>query len=176
MKRRMLMLVPLGLLLALVLLLAAGLRKDPRSLPSALVGRPAPEFVLPGVAEPTRSLSPSQWRGRPFVMNVWASWGAACRDDHALLLELARRDVPLYGLNYKDDPKAALDWLRRAGDPYRASAADAQGRAGMDYGVYGVPETFVVDGRGIVRFRHAGPLTPTIVERELMPLLKELGL
>jgi cytochrome c biogenesis protein CcmG/thiol:disulfide interchange protein DsbE len=168
------MFVPLGALLGLAVLMAAGLGRDPRALPSALVGRPAPDFKLSTVNEPVREVSQAEWGGRARVMNVWASWCAACRDEHGLLLDLARDGVALYGLNYKDDLGAAREWLARSGDPYRQSLHDADGRVGMDFGIYGVPETFVVDARGIVRYRHAGPLTRDIVDNELMPLLRQL--
>ncbi|MCW7540893.1 DsbE family thiol:disulfide interchange protein [Aquabacterium sp. A7-Y] len=166
--------LPLLVLAALLLLFAQGLRQDPRSLPSALLGRPAPSFVAPVLAAPGETLSSEALRGGPWVLNVWASWCVACREEHATLLDLARRQVPLYGLNYKDAPAAARAWVAGSGDPYRRSVVDADGRIGMDFGVYGVPETFVIDRSGVVRYRHAGPLTRERVERELLPLLERL--
>nr|WP_297357856.1 DsbE family thiol:disulfide interchange protein [uncultured Caldimonas sp.] len=153
-------------------LLALG--RDPKQLPSPLVGRAAPAFAAPVLREPSTTLQTDALRGQVWVFNVWASWCAACRDEHDTLKTLAARGVPLYGLNYKDVASAATAWLREAGDPYRASVIDAQGRIGMDYGVYGVPETFVIDRAGVVRYRHAGPLTPAVLQQQLLPLLAEL--
>ncbi|AKJ28321.1 DsbE family thiol:disulfide interchange protein [Caldimonas brevitalea] len=166
--------VPLLGLLGLLVLFVFGLRQNPRALPSALIGRPVPAFAAPLLSAPQQTLSPASLRGAPWVLNVWASWCAACREEHEPLLDLARRDVPLYGLNYKDSRDAAQAWLQRSGDPYRSSVVDAEGRIGMDLGVYGVPETFVIDGQGVVRYRHAGPLTRELIERELLPLLTSL--
>lgn len=165
---------PLVAVLALLVLFVLGLRQDPRALPSALVGRPAPAFSAPVLAAPEQVLSSASLQGQPWVLNVWASWCVACREEHGPLLELAGRRVALYGLNYKDKPEAARAWLSNAGDPYRHSMADPDGRIGMDFGVYGVPETFVIDRHGVVRYRHAGPLTREVLERELLPLLARL--
>lgn len=168
-------LLPFGLFLALALALAAGLSHDPRTLPSALVGRPAPAFALPVLDGGGRSVHAGALQGQVWLLNVWASWCAPCQLEHPLVTELAQRArVPVYGLNYKDQPDAARAWLRRLGDPYAATLLDPQGRTAIDFGVYGVPETYVVDRAGVVRFRHAGPLTPEVVERQLLPLLRRL--
>jgi cytochrome c biogenesis protein CcmG, thiol:disulfide interchange protein DsbE len=162
-------------LVALVLLFAVALRHDPRQLPSALIGEPAPHFSLPRLAEPDQSLSSDAMRGKVWILNVWASWCEPCRTEHAALTQLAaQRDVHLYGLNYKDDRGAALQWLAQAGDPYTASVMDASGRVAIDYGVYGVPETFVIDREGRVRYRVAGALTEQTVRDTLLPLVARL--
>jgi len=168
-------LLPLAVFLALAVALAAGLRHDPRELPSALVGRPAPAFVLPVLGSEGRKLALDDMRGKVWLLNVWASWCTACRAEHPLLVAFAARSqVPLYGLNYKDDGNAAREWLQRMGNPYTASLVDADGHVGIDFGVYGVPETFVIDKAGIVRYRQVGPVTPEVLERKLIPLLETL--
>ncbi|MDT6964015.1 DsbE family thiol:disulfide interchange protein [Cupriavidus sp. SZY C1] len=170
-------LLPLALFLAIVLALGAGLRHDPRELPSALVGKPAPAFALPVLAarDGPRTVTTADLRGKVWILNVWASWCAACRSEHPLLVDFAARSpVPVYGLNYKDTPPAALAWLREMGDPYRQSLVDADGRAGIDFGVYGVPETYVIDAQGVVRYRQVGPLTRDVLEHRIQPLLDQL--
>ena len=168
-------LLPFVAFLALAIALAAGLSHDPRALPSALVGRAAPAFELAVLDGEGRSVNVGELRGQVWLFNVWASWCAPCQLEHPVVAGLAQRArVPVYGLNYKDQPAAARAWLQRLGDPYAATLVDPQGRTAIDYGVYGVPETFVIDRQGVVRFRHAGPLTPEMVERRLLPLLREL--
>jgi cytochrome c biogenesis protein CcmG/thiol:disulfide interchange protein DsbE len=167
-------LVPLALLSALAALLLAGLRQDPRAMPSALAGKPVPRISAPVLDDPSVRFDAESLRGQVWLLNVWASWCAACRDEHDQLLRLARAGTPLYGLNYKDEPAAAADYLKTAGNPFARSLVDPNGRIGIDLGVYGVPETFVVDRQGIVRLRHAGPLTPEVVRDKLQPLLAKL--
>jgi cytochrome c biogenesis protein CcmG/thiol:disulfide interchange protein DsbE len=168
-------LLPLALLLALVLLLAHGLQRDPRVLPSALVGQPAPAFELPRLEAPDELLRSSALQGRPWVLNVWASWCGPCREELPQLQQLAARGVTVVGLNYKDQASAARDWLRAAGSsPFRTNLQDADGRAALDWGVSGVPETFVIDAQGIVRWRFAGALTPQVLQREFWPLWQGL--
>lgn len=168
-------LLPLSLLLALVLLLAHGLQRDPRALPSALVGRPAPVFELPRLEAPDELLASGALQGQPWVLNVWASWCGPCREELPQLQQLAARGVTVVGLNYKDQPAAARDWLRGAGSaPFKTNVQDADGRAALDWGVSGVPETFVIDAQGIVRWRFAGALTPQVLQREFWPLWKGL--
>lgn len=168
--------LPLGLFVGLLALLAIGLTLNPRELPSPLVGRTAPAFRLPRLSEPADSLSPTDLRGQVWVLNVWASWCVACREEHATLVDMSRMGlVPLYGLNYKDQTGAALDWLGRFGNPYVASVADADGRVGIDYGVYGVPETFVIDKAGVIRRKFIGPVTPRQIRDEIMPLVRALN-
>jgi cytochrome c biogenesis protein CcmG/thiol:disulfide interchange protein DsbE len=168
-------LIPLAAFLVLLALLAAGLRHDPRQLPSALIGRPAPTFDLPRLAASGERVSSGSLRGQVWVLNVWASWCEPCRDEQPVLVDLAaRRIAPVYGLNYKDDPQPAQQWLAEAGDPYTASLVDRSGQTGIDYGVYGVPETFVIDRAGIVRYRQAGPLTAASLDGVIVPLLRKL--
>ncbi|MBO9649801.1 MAG: DsbE family thiol:disulfide interchange protein [Variovorax sp.] len=168
-------LLPLGVFLALAVALAAGLSRDPRALPSPLVGKLAPAFELPLLDNEARSLRSSDMQGKVWVLNVWASWCTPCQLEHPLLVDFASRTrVPVVGLNYKDQPAAARAWLQRLGNPYAATMTDLDGRTGIDFGVYGVPETFVIDRSGRVRFRHAGPMTPEVLEHTLTPLLLDL--
>jgi cytochrome c biogenesis protein CcmG/thiol:disulfide interchange protein DsbE len=167
--------LPLGVFLLLVALLAVGLTLNPREVPSPLVGKNAPVFELPRLHEPGRSFSPAELRGQVWLLNVWASWCASCRDEHPLLLDVARsRAVPIYGLNYKDKREDALKWLAQLGDPYVLSVADLDGRIGIDYGVYGVPETYVIDKAGVIRYKQIGPVTAERLRERILPLVKEL--
>ena len=166
---------PLIIFGALVAVLAAGLRLKPAEVPSPLIGKPVPAFRLAQVQDPARSISPVDMVGRVWLLNVWASWCTACREEHPALLAFARDSgVPVVGLNYKDARADGNAWLERFGNPYFASALDEDGKVGIDFGVYGVPETFVIDKRGVIRFKHIGPLTPEQIRTEVMPLLKEL--
>jgi cytochrome c biogenesis protein CcmG/thiol:disulfide interchange protein DsbE len=168
-------LAPLIVFAVLSFFLAAALSNDPRQLPSALIGKPAPAFDLPQLQASGARLSPAALRGQVWVLNVWASWCESCLEEHAVLVELARRNVaPIYGLAYKDEPGAALAWIARAGNPYVASIVDRTGRTGIDYGVYGVPETFVIDKRGVIRYRHAGPLNAASIDSTIQPLVRQL--
>lgn len=168
-------LIPLGLFIVLLVFLAIGLRLDPHEVPSPLIGKPAPEFSLPQVQDPTQQVARGDLLGKVSLLNVWASWCVACRDEHPLLVELAKsRTVPIYGLNYKDNRNDALRWLNNFGNPYVTSASDADGKIGIDYGVYGVPETYVIDKIGIIRYKWVGPLTAEILNKEILPLIKKL--
>lgn len=168
-------LLPLAVFAVLSAFLAAALSHDPRRLPSALIGQPAPTFDLPQLQPYGQRLSNADLKGQVWLLNVWASWCVSCRDEHALLVEFARRGVaPLYGLNYKDEPDAAREWISRSGNPYVASIVDGNGQVGIDYGVYGVPETFVIDKNGVVRYRHAGPLTAAALDTRIVPLVRRL--
>jgi len=170
------LLLALGGLGLLVALLAIGLSLNPREVPSPLVGKNAPAFALPRLDRPDEKLSPEALRGKVWVLNVWASWCAPCREEIPVLMGLAKTGtVPIYGLNYKDRPDQALALLKQYGDPYVASAVDADGRAGIDYGVYGVPETYVIDRAGVIRLKHIGPVTRETVEKKIVPLVRELG-
>jgi cytochrome c biogenesis protein CcmG/thiol:disulfide interchange protein DsbE len=165
-------LIPLLVFIALAGLFAIGLGMDPRRVPSPFIGKPAPAFDLPQLHTPDQRLTQAMLRGRPVLLNVWASWCVECRHEHGLLLQLARQqNFPIYGLNYKDTRADALRWLEERGDPYVASAADADGKVGIDYGVYGVPETFVMDADGIIRYKHIGALTEKAVAEIILPLL-----
>ncbi|CAL8476835.1 DsbE family thiol:disulfide interchange protein [Caballeronia sp. S22] len=168
-------LIPLAVLGILVAVLAAGLRHDPRRLPSALIGKPAPAFDLPRLDASGQKMSSDALRGQVWILNVWASWCDACRDEHPVLMNVAASGtVPVYGLNYKDERAPALQWLDAAGNPYVATLVDRDGSTGIDYGVYGVPETFVIDRAGVVRYRQAGPITRASLERVILPLVGEL--
>jgi cytochrome c biogenesis protein CcmG, thiol:disulfide interchange protein DsbE len=167
--------VPLGLFIGLAVLLGAGLSLKPREVPSPFIGKPAPAFVLPQLQADAKPFDPAQMKGQVWVLNVFASWCAPCREEHPLLVEAARQQlVPLVGLNYKDDPRDGQEWLRKLGNPYQMVAVDRDGRVGIDYGVYGVPETFVIDRDGIIRMKHIGPLTPEAWTRDVLPLVQKL--
>lgn len=168
-------LLPLGLFIVLVVFLAVGLKLNPRDVPSPLIGKPAPAFSLPRLHQPQQTVSPADFRGQVWLLNVWASWCVSCRVEHPVLNQLAQRKLlPLVGLNYKDARAAALQWLKERGDPYTINAFDEDGRAGIDWGVYGVPETFLIDKQGIIRLKHTGPVTPEVIEQKILPLVKKL--
>ncbi len=168
-------LLPLVLFLVLVGFLAVGLKLDPREVPSPLVGKAAPAFSLPTLSDPERMLAPHELRGQVWLLNVWASWCVACRQEHPLLVDLAKQgSVAIYGLNYKDKRTDALAWLARFGDPYKLSLADTAGLVGIDYGVYGVPETFVIDQAGVIRHKHIGPVTEAVLRETILPLVEKL--
>jgi cytochrome c biogenesis protein CcmG/thiol:disulfide interchange protein DsbE len=169
-------LIPLGLFLVLVLFLAIGLRRDPAELPSALIDKPAPTFRLAQLKDPSKTFSAEDMRGKVWLLNVWASWCIACREEHQYLFDYAKSGaVPIYGLNYKDRRDDALAWLDEFGDPYLLSAVDLEGRVGMDYGVYGAPETYVIDKKGTIRMKHVGPVTPDIWSKQILPMVQELN-
>jgi len=169
-------LVPLAIFVVLGLLLAYGLNLDPRKIPSPLIGKSLPAFSLTTVADPARKVGRDDLLGRAYLLNVWASWCVACRQEHPFLNELARnKTVPIIGLNYKDKREDALGWLGSLGNPYELSLADNDGRLGIDLGVYGVPETFVIDKQGVIRSKQIGPIPPEVWEQKLAPLIKELS-
>jgi cytochrome c biogenesis protein CcmG/thiol:disulfide interchange protein DsbE len=169
-------LIPLGIFMVLVLFLGVGLRLNPREIPSPFIGKPAPAFTLTQLHESERQFSPQDMNGKVWLLNVWASWCVSCRQEHPVLMEFSRQAlVPILGLNYKDGREDGKAWLSEFGNPYTLSAFDANGRIGIDYGVYGVPETFVIDKLGVIRYKHVGPLTPKIISEKLLPLIKELN-
>lgn len=171
-------LIPLGLFLVLVVFLAIGLTRgdDRDKLPSALINKPAPTFRLPQLQDPAKTFSAEDMRGKVWLLNVWASWCVACRDEHSHLLDYERSGVvPIYGLNYKDKNEDALGWLEELGDPYVLSAVDLDGRVGIDYGVYGAPETYVIDKSGTIRLKHIGPMMPDVWSEKILPLVQELN-
>ena len=166
---------PLALFASLAVLLGVGLTLKPREVPSPFIGKAAPAFSLPLLADLSKSFTPASMQGRVWLLNVWASWCAPCREEHPLLVAIAREEkVAIVGLNYKDDTRNAQEWLLRPGDPYLMTAVDQDGRAGIDWGVYGVPETFVIDAAGVVRHKVVGPLTQQTWSREVEPLLRRL--
>ncbi|MBK1616329.1 DsbE family thiol:disulfide interchange protein [Rubrivivax gelatinosus] len=167
---------PLVAFLVLVGFLAVGLNLNPREVPSPLIDKPAPEFRTTLLQEPERSVGKQDLVGQVWILNVWASWCTACREEHPVLVDWTKRAaVPLYGLNYKDEAGAAKQWLQRLGDPYKASFVDRDGRIGIDFGVYGVPETFVVDKTGVIRYKHIGPVTPEVLRDTIEPLVRKLN-
>jgi cytochrome c biogenesis protein CcmG/thiol:disulfide interchange protein DsbE len=168
-------LIPLALFAVLAAFLAKGLQLNPREVPSPLIGKPAPAFGLPTLADAGAVIKREDLLGKVWVLNVWASWCAPCREEHPLVVAFANRTgVPVYGLNYKDQRAAATQWLQQLGNPYVATLVDADGKAGIDWGVYGVPETFVIDKNGVIRLKHIGPLNDAAIRDKLEPLLKEL--
>ena len=167
--------IPLVIFIVLLAFLWVGLGRDPREVPSPLIGKPAPAFSLAQLHDPAHSLSNSDLKGKVWLLNVWASWCVSCREEHPLLMQLAAsKSVPIYGLEYKDDPGAGMAWLTQNGDPYTASIVDRDGRVGIDYGVYGVPETFVVDKQGVIRYKQIGPLSVDALQKKILPLVREL--
>ena len=169
-------LIPLVLFIVLVIFLAIGLSRDPHEVPSPLINKPAPAFNLPQLKDPSKTFSAAEMRGKVWILNVWASWCITCRDEHPLLIDYAKTGaVPIYGLNYKDQRDDALAWLSELGDPYVLSAADLDGSVAIDYGVYGAPETYVIDQSGTIRFKQIGPVTPDVWTKQVFPLVQELN-
>ena len=164
----------LGIFCALIVLLGIGLTLNPREVPSPLIGKPAPAFELPLLTAPDKRFSQKEMLGKVWVLNVWASWCAPCLVEHPQIRRLAV-GVPVVGLNYKDAREDAIPWLNRNGDPFIASVQDPTGRIGLDYGVYGVPETYVIDRQGVIRYKRIGPVTPEILKEKIEPLLKALN-
>jgi cytochrome c biogenesis protein CcmG/thiol:disulfide interchange protein DsbE len=168
-------LIPLAIFIVIAGFLAAGLKLNPREVPSPLIGKPAPAFTLPQLGDPQAQFSQKDMLGKVWVLNVWASWCVSCRDEHPLLVDLAQKKiVPIFGLNYKDKRDDALAWLRRFGDPYALSIMDTDGRIGIDYGVYGVPETYVIDKQGLIRYKQIGPIRRDVLDTKILPLVREL--
>ena len=160
---------------ALVVVLGIGLTLKPREVPSPLIGKSAPAFTLPLLHDQAKTFSTREMVGRVWMLNVWASWCPPCLEEHPVITELARSGpAPIVGLNYKDARDDALAWLKRNGDPFLASAHDPAGRVGLEYGVYGVPETYVIDKEGVIRYKHIGPLTPEAAAKKVRPLLDKL--
>jgi cytochrome c biogenesis protein CcmG/thiol:disulfide interchange protein DsbE len=169
-------LIPLGLFLVLVVFLAIGLGRDPHEVPSPLINKAAPTFRLPQLKEPAQTFSAEDMRGKVWVLNVWASWCVSCRDEHPLLIEYAKSGVvPIYGLNWKDKREDALSWLDELGDPYVLSVSDIEGRIAIDYGVYGAPETYLIDKSGVIRYKQIGPVTPDVWQDKFLPLVQKLN-
>ena len=166
----------IGGLLMYALYLSITGEYSPRDIPSPLIGKPLPAFSLPAVDNPARKISRDELLGRAYLLNVWASWCVACRQEHPFLVELTRQKaVTIIGLDHKDKREDAMDWLTNLGNPYELSIADTNGHFGIEIGVYGVPETFVIDKQGIIRYKHVGPITPEVWEQKLAPLMKQLS-
>ena len=169
-------LAPFAIFVALITFFAIGLNRNPHEIPSPLVNQPAPAFKLQQLHAPTKQFSPADMLGQVWLFNVWASWCVSCRDEHPVWVKLAESKlVPIIGLNYKDQAPEALRWLAQLGDPYVLSVTDLEGRVGIDYGVYGVPETYVIDKQGVIRMKHIGPVSPQVLQDKIMPRVRELS-
>ncbi|MCP4982008.1 MAG: DsbE family thiol:disulfide interchange protein [Gammaproteobacteria bacterium] len=168
-------LLPLVIFVLMAGLLGYGLQLDPKIVPSPLIDKPAPAFSLAMLDEPSRQLSNTDLNGQVWILNVWASWCVSCRAEHEVITALARKNlVTVVGLNYKDEPADATRWLKQFGNPYATSIIDRDGRVGIDWGVYGVPETFVIGADGMIKYKHIGPVTHDSLEQTIMPILREL--
>jgi len=168
-------LVPLAIFALMAVILGIGLTIDPRRIPSPLIDKPVPAFTAPDLHDVEVMVSQETLKGQVSVVNIWASWCAACYEEHPVLLKLEQlRDTPIYGLNYKDTREDALGWLARLGDPYTTSIFDQSGRVGIDWGVYGVPETFIVDHKGVIRYKHIGPVSEAQLHDRILPVLDRL--
>jgi cytochrome c biogenesis protein CcmG, thiol:disulfide interchange protein DsbE len=172
-------LLPLLVFVALAILLYAGVHmsrtRDPNMIPSPFIDRPAPAFSLPSLHEPERIVTRDDLLGAPYLLNVWGSWCPACQVEHPLIERVAREGlIRVVGFNYKDDGEDARRWLRHFGDPYEVILVDLDGRNAIEWGVYGAPETFLVDAEGIIRFKHVGPITTEVIDREIRPRLQEM--
>jgi cytochrome c biogenesis protein CcmG/thiol:disulfide interchange protein DsbE len=169
------LLLPLAVFLLLVVFLGKGLMLNPSEVPSPLIDKPAPDFSLARLHDAAATISNKDMAGKVWLLNVWASWCVSCRQEHPLLVDLSRRGVvPIYGLNYKDTREDAVAWLQNLGNPYLESGFDVDGRVGMDYGVYGVPETYVIDKQGVIRYKQIGPIGPDVLQDKILPLIREL--
>ena len=168
-------LIPLVLFIALAVLLGIGLGLNPKEVPSPLVGKPAPRLSLPALDDPERIVTTEEFRGKPWLLNVWATWCVSCRAEHRLLVELSKHtNVPIVGLDYKDEADAAKQWLRQLGNPYVVTAFDERGRIAIDWGVYGTPETYVIDKDGIIRYKQIGPIDANVLQEKILPLIRQL--
>lgn len=166
---------PFVIFIVLAGFLLVGLGLKPREVPSPLINKPAPAFNLPQLHDPSKQFSTQDMLGQVWLLNVWASWCVSCRQEHPVLMNLARQNiVPIYGLDYKDKRENGLGWLNNGGDPYVLSASDIEGRVGIDYGVYGVPETYVIDKEGVIRYKEIGPVTEENLKNKILPLVAEL--
>ena len=167
--------IPLGIFILMAALLGLGLGMDPSKIPSPLIGKSVPTFSLAKLHDPQQQMSNEDFIGEPWVLNVWASWCVACRAEHKYITRLGdMKLVKVIGLNYKDEPEDARNWLRELGNSYTASLMDRDGRVGIDWGVYGVPETFIIDKDGIIKYKFIGPINQEILDTEIVPLIKEL--
>lgn len=167
--------LPFIVFLIVAVFMYVGLGLNPREVPSPLVGKAAPAFTLPQLHEPSKQFSPQDMKGKVWLFNVWASWCTACENEHPVFMELSRQNlVPIYGMDYKDKREDGEEWLHKHGNPYAMVVSDAEGRVGIDYGVYGVPETYVIDKQGVIQHKHIGAVTPKILNEKILPLVKEL--
>ena len=167
--------LPFVVFLIMAAFMYVGLGLNPHEVPSPLVGKTAPAFALPQLHEPAKHFSPQDMKGKVWLFNVWASWCTACEYEHPLFMELSRRNlVPLYGMDYKDKREDGMAWLQQHGNPYTLVVSDAEGRVGIDYGVYGVPETYMIDKQGVIQYKHIGVVTEKDLSEKILPLVKEL--
>jgi cytochrome c biogenesis protein CcmG/thiol:disulfide interchange protein DsbE len=170
------LLLPLVLFIALVGFLLIGLHRDPHEVPSPLINKPAPDFKLGQLRDPGKTFSPQEMRGKVWVLNFWGTWCVACREEHPLLLEYSKTGaVPILGVDYKDDRAAAMQMLDEEGDPYALTVSDPDGRVSIDYGVYGAPESYLIDRNGVIRFKQIGPITQDVWQKEILPRAKQLN-
>lgn len=168
-------LIPLGIFIVLVIFLAIGLTRDPHEIPSPLIGKPAPMFTAPKLQEPSQEFSAKDMLGQVWLLNTWASWCVACRQEHPILVEFAKtKTLPIIGLDYKDQNTEGLKWLARFGNPYDHAITDKDGRIGIDFGVYGVPESFLIDKAGVIRYKQIGPVTEEALRDKIVPMIREL--
>ena len=171
-----LLLLPLVLFIGLVAFLLIGLHRDPHEVPSPLINKPAPEFKLSQLREPSKTFSPQEMRGKVWILNFWGTWCVACREEHPLLLEYSKAGaVPIYGVDYKDDRATAMQMLDEEGNPYALTVSDPDGRTSIDYGVYGAPESYLIDRNGVIRFKQIGPITAEVWQKEILPRAKQLS-
>jgi len=167
--------LPFVVFMIMAAFMYVGLGLDPHEVPSPLVGKAAPAFTLPQLHEPSKQFSTQDMKGKVWLFNVWASWCTACRDEHPVLMGLSRQNiVPIYGMDYKDKREDGEAVLREIGNPYTLVVSDTEGRVGIDYGVYGVPETYVIDKQGVIQYKQIGPVTPQNLSEKILPLIKEL--
>jgi len=168
-------LIPLGIFFVLVVFLAIGLTRDPHEVPSPLINKPEPTFTAPQLHEAGQQFSSKDMLGKVWILNTWASWCVACRQEHPILMEFAKtKTLPVIGLDYKDQDSEGLKWLARFGNPYDISVTDKDGRIGIDFGVYGVPESFLIDKTGVIRYKQIGPVTEEALRDKILPLVREL--
>lgn len=168
-------LIPLGLFIVLVVFLAIGLTRDPREIPSPLINKAAPQFSAPLLREANKQFSAKDMLGKVWILNTWASWCVACRQEHPILMEFSKtKTLPVIGLDYKDQNAEGMKWLARYGDPYDMAITDQDGRIGIDFGVYGVPESFLIDKAGVIRYKQIGPVTEEALRDKILPLVQEL--
>lgn len=172
--KKMKYLLPLVIFVAIACLFYSTLERDTRLVPSPLIGKAAPDFSLPSLNNVNEALSPSSFKGKPWLLNIWASWCHECRIEHPLFNQLAKQyDFDIVGLNYKDQLTDAKQWLEQFGDPFDITIFDQQGTAGLDWGVYGVPETFLIDSDGVIRYKHIGPINPEIIKDIILPFFSQ---
>jgi cytochrome c biogenesis protein CcmG, thiol:disulfide interchange protein DsbE len=171
-----LLLLPLVLFIGLVIFLLVGLRRDPHEIPSPFINKPAPAFQLKQLQDPGKTFTAQEMRGRVWLLNFWGTWCVACREEHPLLIQYAKTGaVPIYGVDYKDERATALQMLADEGNPYTITASDPDGRLSIDYGVYGAPETFLIDRDGVVRYKQIGPITEEAWQKEILPRVRQLN-